>query len=63
VVLRRGVGAPLGGLVIVIIVVIIIIVLGETGGKKIEGNITTFLIPRTALRGFFAILTTHRRFV
>jgi hypothetical protein len=26
-----------------------------------EGNTTTFLIPRTALRGFFAILTTHGR--
>jgi hypothetical protein len=35
--------------------------LGETTHKKNEGNTTTFLIPRTTLRGFFAILTTHRR--
>jgi hypothetical protein len=29
--------------------------------KKIfEGNAIAFLISRTALRGFFAILTTHR---
>ena len=26
-----------------------------------EGNTITFLMPRTTLRGFFAILTTHRR--
>jgi hypothetical protein len=29
--------------------------------KIFEGNTTAFLIPRTALRGFFAVLTTHRR--
>jgi hypothetical protein len=29
--------------------------------KKIEGNTTAFLIPRTTLRGFFCILTTPWR--
>jgi hypothetical protein len=49
-VLRRGVGAPLG------------FILFLRRDKKIfEGSTITFLIPRTALRGFFAILTTHRR--
>jgi hypothetical protein len=54
-VLRRGVGAPLGlggGLNFFIS--------GETQ-NQIEGNAITFLISRTALRGLFAILTTHRR--
>jgi hypothetical protein len=34
--------------------------LGERGQFFFEGNAITFLIPRTALRGFFAVLTTHR---
>jgi hypothetical protein len=51
-VLRRGVGAPLGGLFIYF--------LGEIQ-FFFEGNAITFLIPRSTPRAFFAILTTHRR--
>jgi hypothetical protein len=47
-VLRRGVGAPLGGLSF-----------KARPKNKFEGNAITFLMPRTALRGLFAILTTH----
>jgi hypothetical protein len=52
-VLRRGVGVPSGGLYFIYF-------LGETT-NKFEGNTITFLISRTTPRGFFAILTTHRR--
>jgi hypothetical protein len=54
-VLRRGVGAPLGGLLSSSFF------LGETTQNKIEGNTTTFLLSRTTLRFFFGILTTPWR--
>jgi hypothetical protein len=53
-VLRRGVGAPLGGL-------IYLFIFRRDQTKIFEGNAITFLIPRTTPRGFFAILTTPRR--
>jgi hypothetical protein len=51
-VLRRGVDAPLGG-----------VIFRRDHNFSLEGNAIASLIPRTALRGFlpFSILTTHRR--
>jgi hypothetical protein len=48
-VLRRGVGA------------LLFFFFRRDPKKKFEGNAITFLIPRTTLSFFLAILTTHRR--